>query len=218
MIKQHSSIYSNPFAGRTHEHLDTATRTIDSIVTSPQNVFRAAAHAGAQAAHQPLVTAREREILELMAAGMTNPEIAAQLVIGVGTVKTHTLHIYRKLEVGNRTQAIDRAYALGILQASSHNPMLCAPSVPHRRQSHRPLSTGMHDHIEGLIADALAQIPASGLDIQEKYGVMYLHYWFDQTRDMVFCFVEAHNKAAAIVADREAQRPAAGERMSACRS
>ena len=62
-----------------------------------------------------LLTAREQEILGLMAAGMTNPQIAAQLVIGAGTVKTHALHIYRKLEVANRIQAIDRAQALGIL-------------------------------------------------------------------------------------------------------
>jgi DNA-binding CsgD family transcriptional regulator len=55
------------------------------------------------------LTAREREILSLMAAGKTNPQIAAQLIIGAGTVKTHTLNIYRKLEVANRTQAIVRA-------------------------------------------------------------------------------------------------------------
>ena len=66
--------------------------------------------------HQ-ILTAREREILGLMAAGMTNPQIAAQLVIGAGTVKTHALTIYRKLEVANRTQAILRAQELGLLHA-----------------------------------------------------------------------------------------------------
>ena len=48
---------------------------------------------------------------------MTNPQIAAQLVISAGTVKTHTLTIYRKLEVANRTQAIVRAQELGLLRA-----------------------------------------------------------------------------------------------------
>jgi ATP/maltotriose-dependent transcriptional regulator MalT len=43
--------------------------------------------------------------------------IAAQLVIGAGAVKTHTLNIYRKLEVANRTQAIVRAQELGLLRA-----------------------------------------------------------------------------------------------------
>jgi ATP/maltotriose-dependent transcriptional regulator MalT len=62
-----------------------------------------------------LLTAREREILGLMAAGKTNPQIAAQLIIGAGTVKTHTLNIYRKLDVANRTQAIVRAQELGLL-------------------------------------------------------------------------------------------------------
>jgi predicted ATPase/DNA-binding CsgD family transcriptional regulator len=63
-----------------------------------------------------ILTEREREILNLMAAGMTNPQIAAQLVIGAGTVKTHTLNIYRKLDVANRTQAIQRGRERGLIQ------------------------------------------------------------------------------------------------------
>lgn len=62
-----------------------------------------------------LLTSREAEILGLIAIGMSNPQIAARLVIGVGTVKTHTLHIYRKLDVASRTQAIHRAQELGLL-------------------------------------------------------------------------------------------------------
>lgn len=61
------------------------------------------------------LTARELEVLHLMATGLTNPQIADQLVIGAGTVKTHTLNIYRKLDVANRTQAILRAQELGLL-------------------------------------------------------------------------------------------------------
>ena len=74
-------------------------------------------HVAAEVSRQHLLTAREREILGLMAGGMTNPQIALQLVIGAGTVKTHTLNIYRKLAVANRTQAIVRAQALGLLRA-----------------------------------------------------------------------------------------------------
>jgi predicted ATPase/DNA-binding CsgD family transcriptional regulator len=92
-------------------------RTLDSITTYLHHAFRATADAGAVGTHDQLLTAREREILGLMAAGMTNPQIAAQLVIGAGTVKTHTLNIYRKLEVANRTQAIVRAQELGFLPA-----------------------------------------------------------------------------------------------------
>ena len=71
--------------------------------------------ATADATQHYLLSTREREILGLIAAGKTNPQIAAQLIIGAGTVKTHTLNVYRKLEVANRTQAIVRAQELGLL-------------------------------------------------------------------------------------------------------
>ncbi len=90
-------------------------RTLSSIMTELHQALRVAPAASAEAARGPLLTAREQEILGLIAAGMTNPQIAAQLVIGSGTVKTHTLNIYRKLEVANRTQAIVRAQEFGIL-------------------------------------------------------------------------------------------------------
>ena len=91
--------------------------TSDAITTYLHPEFSTAAEAVGEVAQHQILTAREREILGLMAAGMTNPQIAAQLVIGAGTVKTHTLNIYRKLEVANRTQAIVRAQALGLLSA-----------------------------------------------------------------------------------------------------
>jgi LuxR family maltose regulon positive regulatory protein len=64
---------------------------------------------------QPLIeplTPREREVLQLIAAGYSNPEIAAELVIAVTTVKTHVKNIYGKLQVTNRFQAIARAREL----------------------------------------------------------------------------------------------------------
>jgi predicted ATPase/DNA-binding CsgD family transcriptional regulator len=61
------------------------------------------------------LTQRELEILGLLATGLTNPQIAHHLFIGTGTVKTHTLSIYRKLDVANRTQAIIRGRELGLL-------------------------------------------------------------------------------------------------------
>jgi predicted ATPase/DNA-binding CsgD family transcriptional regulator len=93
-----------------------ASLSFASINSYLQQEFRASSDAGAEESHY-LLTAREREILGLMAAGMTNPQIAGQLVIGAGTVKTHTLNIYRKLEVANRTQAIVRAQEAGLLPA-----------------------------------------------------------------------------------------------------
>jgi LuxR family maltose regulon positive regulatory protein len=58
---------------------------------------------------------RELEVLHLMATGMTNQEIARQLVVARGTVKAHTASIYRKLDTANRTEAAARARQLGIL-------------------------------------------------------------------------------------------------------
>ena len=99
-----------------HTHWEKGkARTVESIASYLHQEFRAPADPGVDAAPHYLLTTREREILGLMAAGMTNPQIAAKLVIGAGTVKTHTLNIYHKLEVANRTQAIGRAQALGLL-------------------------------------------------------------------------------------------------------
>ncbi len=70
------------------------------------------------AVNQPLIdplTARELEILALIAEGRSNPEIAAQLIIATGTVARHTNNIFSKLGVRNRTEATNRARQLGIL-------------------------------------------------------------------------------------------------------
>jgi len=67
---------------------------------------------------QPLVeplSQRELEVLQLIALGRTNEEIARQLVVARGTVKAHAAHIYRKLDVANRIEAVARARQLGLL-------------------------------------------------------------------------------------------------------
>ncbi len=61
---------------------------------------------------------REREILRLVAAGMSNREIAQALVMTVGTVKWYVNRIYDKLQVRGRVQAIERARALRLLPGS----------------------------------------------------------------------------------------------------
>jgi LuxR family maltose regulon positive regulatory protein len=63
---------------------------------------------------EPL-TAREVEVLHLIAYGCTNREIGQQLSISLGTVKRHTANINGKLNVHNRTQAVAYARTLGIL-------------------------------------------------------------------------------------------------------
>ena len=67
---------------------------------------------------QPLVeplSERELEVLQLVAAGLSNREIADKLFISVGTVKTHTHNIYGKLGVSGRTQAVARARELDLI-------------------------------------------------------------------------------------------------------
>jgi predicted ATPase/DNA-binding NarL/FixJ family response regulator len=61
------------------------------------------------------LTAREIEVLHHIAAGLTNQQIADDLIISVGTVKSYTSQIYGKLGVGNRTQAVARARELALL-------------------------------------------------------------------------------------------------------
>src|ERR671936_942100 len=74
-----------------------------------------------------------------------------------------------------------------------------------------PLYMDIHQHVEGLTADAVAQGHEADLRTQEKYGVKYLRYWFDETTGKIFCLVEAPNKEAAIAVHREAHGLVADE-------
>ncbi|MGW0005482.1 response regulator [Nocardia grenadensis] len=63
----------------------------------------------------PQLSTRERDVLELVARGHSNPEIAARLYIAETTVKTHLLRIFKKLEVSDRTAAVTTALGRGII-------------------------------------------------------------------------------------------------------
>jgi LuxR family maltose regulon positive regulatory protein len=62
------------------------------------------------------ISARELEVLRLMAAGHPNQEIARQLVVASSTVKTHVHHLFAKLQASDRLQAVTRARQLGLLE------------------------------------------------------------------------------------------------------
>ena len=63
----------------------------------------------------PPLSDREREVLDLIASGATNREIAGRLYLSPHTVKEHTSSLYRKLAVRNRAEAVQKAQRLGLI-------------------------------------------------------------------------------------------------------
>ena len=65
---------------------------------------------------RPILTAREREVLALMAEGLSGPKIAEQLIVALPTVKTHQARLYEKLGVSDRAAAVAEAMRRGLLE------------------------------------------------------------------------------------------------------
>ena len=61
------------------------------------------------------ISKRELEVLQLMANGLSNKEIADKLFVSLNTIKTHSSKVYEKLEVKRRTQAVEKAKKYGII-------------------------------------------------------------------------------------------------------
>ncbi len=74
-----------------------------------------------------------------------------------------------------------------------------------------PLYMDTHRNVEGLSAEAVAGAHKADLATQEKYGVDYKQYWYNDAAGSVFCLVEAPNAEAAITVHREAHGLVADE-------
>jgi LuxR family maltose regulon positive regulatory protein len=68
---------------------------------------------------EPL-SARERDVLRLLATDLSGPDIARELIVSLSTVRTHTNRIFAKLGVNNRRAAVRRAGELGLLSREQH--------------------------------------------------------------------------------------------------
>ena len=92
-----------------------AVRTVaDGACVLDHDALTNLANAWQDAPRNPL-SFREREVLSCLADGLTNAEVAAKLYVSRETVKTHVAHVLRKLEVEDRTSAVDKATRLGLL-------------------------------------------------------------------------------------------------------
>jgi LuxR family maltose regulon positive regulatory protein len=86
-------------------------------VSEPDQVDQSQLQASRSELIEPL-SERELEVLQLIAEGLTNPEIASRLFITLNTVKAHSRNIYGKLGVRNRTHAVAKGRTLGILPSN----------------------------------------------------------------------------------------------------
>ena len=74
-----------------------------------------------------------------------------------------------------------------------------------------PLYMDIHKKVEGATDEAVAGAHLKDLETQEKHGVKYLKYWFDEGTGTIFCLVDAPNKEAAERVHREAHGLTADE-------
>jgi DNA-binding NarL/FixJ family response regulator len=125
----HQALAQDIAPGNTAGYL--ASLLADSEATAPETL-------PAQALVEPL-TEREREVLRLIASGLSNREIAGELVVAVSTVKAHINHLHGKVDAENRTRATTMAPALGLLWSDTPTRIPPPRSILWRMTLHPPV-------------------------------------------------------------------------------
>ena len=74
-----------------------------------------------------------------------------------------------------------------------------------------PLYMDVHKNVKGVTAKDVAQAHKKDLEVQGKYGVKYLQYWFNEREGNIFCLTDAPNKEAAAKVHKEAHGLVANE-------
>jgi DNA-binding NarL/FixJ family response regulator len=101
---------------RAVRHVAAGEAWLDPAVTARVLTTYRAAPADARPNRLASLTAREREVLERIGRGRTNAEIAAEFVLGEGTVKTHVNHLFAKLQLRDRAAAVVYAFDSGLVR------------------------------------------------------------------------------------------------------
>ncbi|MEU9480474.1 response regulator transcription factor [Streptomyces sp. NPDC048191] len=103
---------------RRAEIVDAVLRVAKGLtVVPPELTSDLAAEIRMRAAHDtPVLTERERQVLQAFARGLSIPDTAKELVLGASTVKTHAQRLYEKLEVSDRAAAVAEAMRRGLLE------------------------------------------------------------------------------------------------------
>jgi hypothetical protein len=84
-------------------------------------------------------------------------------------------------------------------------------SIKSEVESSGQLYMDIHKNVEGLTAEAVMGAHKRDLEVQEKYGVNYVDYWYEEESGTVFCLVEAPSKEAATLVHKEAHGLVADE-------
>jgi len=99
---------------RTIIRTETIVQT-ETIVKEVPVLVREMHHADPAELTRLNISQRELEVLQCLAGGLSNDEIAARLFVSQNTVKTHLSNLYSKLDVRRRTQAVEKARVLGLV-------------------------------------------------------------------------------------------------------